>query len=371
MNRAIHTPVLMARLLPAAVLLAPTLAFAMKGRAATPAENGPWLNAITTSYVLLDLQTGDLDGDGKPETAVCYRESLDSTNALSGIAVLKSKGDGPPQPVFHVQLEPSCEKVRINGRKLGILLSTKTGEKKQLVWTYGTEIRFRGDGDRLAGSAVRASSSMPGGEPAKAFDGDLTTSWAEGKQGTGIGQTITIRFPRPTDVGAIAVFGGDGNGKRGFQDHNRLHRASIEAKTEADLGDASAGIDFSTLGIDSIGDRVEFSLENRPDVKYVPVHKKGVVELQLRVDSVFLGDKKDDTRVAEIEVVPMLSLAETLDAATSLKNVAGKSDKKPAPAAGGGTPPPAKKQDDGGDGARADASLKALDGQGGSLVDDE
>lgn len=367
MTAAIHTSLrFMRAYLPALVLLAPALATALPGRAASSAENGPWLNALTTAYVLVDLQTGDLDGDGKPETAVCYRESLDHTNALSGIAVLTTRGDAPT-PVFHVQLEPQCEKVRISGRKLGILLATKTGEKKQLVWTYGEEIRFKGDGGRLAGSTVRATSSSPGSEPAKAFDGDLSTAWGEGKPGTGIGQHVTIRFPRPTDVGAIAVFGGDGSSKRGFFDNNRIHRASIEAKTEADLGDAQAGFDFKTLGIESIGDRVEFDLENRPEVKYVPLRKKGVVELQVRIDSVFLGDKKDDTRVAEIEVIPMLTLAETLDAATSLKNVA-KDEKKPA--APTNAKPAPKKQDDG-TAARADASLKSLDAQGGSLVDDE
>jgi hypothetical protein len=364
---AIHTSTrFMQKVLPALFFLAPALAVGLPGRAATP-ENGPWLNALTTAYVLVDLQTGDLDGDGKPETAVCYRESLDNTNALSGIAILSPKGD-VATPVFHVQLEPSCEKVRINGRKLGILLATKTGEKKQLVWTYGTEIKFRGQGDRLSGSAVRATTSMPGNEPAKAFDGDLSTAWAEGKAGTGIGQSITIRFPRPTDVGALAVFGGDGTGKRGYLDNNRIHRGSVEAKTEADLGDVQAGIDFKTLGIESIGDRVEFELENRPEVKYLPIHKKGVVELQLRIDSVFLGDKRDDTRVAEIEIVPMLTLAETLDAATSLKNVA-KDEKKPATAAPSSGKPTAKVDD--GTATRAEASLKSLDSQGGSLVDDE
>ncbi|MNC97155.1 hypothetical protein D3C83_147170 [compost metagenome] len=60
------------------------------------------------------------------------------------------------RPVFHVQLEAMCEKVKASGRKLGILL---TGNK-QLVWTYGEDLKFRRDkGSALGGMTARASSS--------------------------------------------------------------------------------------------------------------------------------------------------------------------------------------------------------------------
>jgi hypothetical protein len=49
------------------------------------------------------------------------------------------------------------------------------------------------------------------------------------------------------------------------------------------------------------------------------VNKKGVVELQLRVESVYLGDKRDETHIAEIEIVPLLGLSDTLDKATTVK----------------------------------------------------
>jgi len=280
-------------------------------------DAGPWLTALGAAFVVTDLSAGDLDGDGRDETVVCYRENLATTNQGSGVVVYA--GRGPQQrPVFHAQLDGAlCEKVRVSGRKLGVLLQGN----KQLAWTYGEDLHFRGEKKSLVTpKSVKASSSTGSANaPAKAFDNDLTTSWAEGADGTGIGQSITIQLDKAVDIGAIGIFCGEGANQRAFFDHNRVHRGSIEAKTEADLGDTSAGFDFASLGIDAIGDRIEFDCENRPEVTYVHLHKRGVVELEVRIESVYLGDKKDDTHIAEIELVPRLGQSQTLDRATVAK----------------------------------------------------
>ena len=285
--------------------------------AASSSDNGPWLNALTTAFVLLDLSTGDIDGDGRDETVLCYRHDIATTDQGSGIAILQGTG-AAAKPVFHVQLAGAlCEKVRINNRRLGILLAGN----KQLTWSYGDEIRFRNDkqGAVQIKDVSSSSTTGPANSAQKAVDNDLATSWAEGAAGTGIGQTLTITLGKPVDVGAVAIYCGDGSSQRSFFDRNRLHRGSIMTKTEADLGDTAAGVDFSALGIDSIGDHIEFNCENKPQVTYVKVHRRGVVELQLRVDSVYLGDKKDDTHIAEIEIVSVLDPAQTLDRAKDLK----------------------------------------------------
>ena len=296
-------------------LLLVGLALSGPATAASSADNGPWLNALTTAFVLLDLTTGDLNGDGKDDTVMCYRENLGRTDQGSGIAILSGVGN-EAKPVFQVQLEgANCEKVRVNGRKLGILLSGN----KQLTWTYGDEVRFRGDHSssvpnkaQVVIKDVTASSTLDAAHSAKnIIDNDLTTSWAESAAGTGIGELITVRFGRPADIAFIAIFTGDGSNQRAFFDKNRVHRGSIETKTAADLGDASAGIDFGSLGIDSIGDHVEFTCENKPQVTYVKVNKRDVVELELRIESVYLGDKRDDTSIAELEIVPIFSYSHT------------------------------------------------------------
>ncbi len=342
--------------LPVAVAL--TALAATSANAAAASENGPWLAALSSAFVVVDMSTGDLDGDGKDETIVCYREDTGRTQQTSGVAVFSGRAPDL-RPAFHVQLDETlCEKVRVSGKKLGILLT----DRKQLVWSPGEELKLRSDkGSLHAGIRATATSSAPGTSPERAIDGDLASSWAEGSAGTGIGQTLTLTLPKPTDVGYVGIHSGSGAGSRAFFDSNRIHRGSLRAKTEADVGDTAAGIDFSSLGIDAIGDRIEFTCENKAQVLYVPVNRKGVVELQLRIESVYLGDKKDDTHVAEVEVVPMLGLSETLDRARAAK---------PKDAAAGGAKAPADEPTSPANPAGDDA-LKKLDEGGGKLVTDD
>lgn len=344
-------------------LLRPLAGVALAAIAAGPAvaaaanDSGPWLAALSSAFVVVDLSTGDLDGDGKDETVVCYREDTGRTQQTSGVAVYGGRA-ADLRPIFHVQLdEVLCEKARVSGKKLGVLLS----ERKQLVWTPGEELKLRGDKAGLyAGISAKGSSSAAGFGPERAIDGDLGTAWAEGASGTGIGQTLTLTLPKPTDVGYVAIHSGSGAGSRAFFDANRIHRGSLRAKTEADVGDTAAGIDFSSLGIDAIGDRIEFTCENKPQVLYIPVNRKGVVELQFRVESVYLGDKKDDTQIAEVEIVPLLGLAETIDRAKAAKP-------KEAPAPIGKATETAKPPAD----PAGEDALKKLDDGGGKLITDD
>lgn len=324
-------------------------------RAIAATDNGPWLAALASKFVVVDVAKGDLDGDGRDETLVCYREEVGRSEHTNGVAIFAGKAPDL-RPVFHVQLEAVCEKLKANGRKLGILLAGN----KQLVWTYGAELKFRKDrGSALSGMTAKASSSADSSHGVeRAIDGDITSSWAEGSSGTGVGQTVTLRLPAGTDIGMFGIYSGNGASSRAFFDSNRIHRGSLEAKTEADLGDSAAGIDFSSLGIDSIGDRVEFTCENKPQVTYFPLNKRGVVELQLRIESVYLGNKKDDTHIAEIEIVPLLSMGETVDKATQLKRKTaagnGKVEKKSAE-----------------DKTAHDNAVKKLDEGGRSMISDD
>ncbi len=321
---------------------------AARAAPADASDAGPWFTALSSAFVVVDTSSGDLDGDGKDETVVCYRKDLTSTDQASGIVVLAGKGP-QAKPVFHVQLaKVQCEKARISGGRIGVLLPGN----KQLTWTYGAEVRFRHEKEAsVAARSVTATSTLDDAHGAqKAYDNDLSTSWAEGTAGTGIGQGWTIRFEKPLDVGAIALFCGEGSGTRAFLDRNRLHRGSIETKTEADLGDADSGIDFSSLGIATIGDRIEFSCENKPQITYVNVDKRDVVELSVRIDSVYLGDKKDDTHIAEIEVVPVLDPAQTVDRARVVRKKTDPKAQEPSDATGldVDVESAAKKLDDGG-----------------------
>lgn len=315
----------MLRFLLPALVLVPTLAAATMARGSQATDDGPWLKALSDQFVVTDMASGDVDGDGAADAAVCYQVAPDNPDLGGGIAVLQRRR-GVLRPGYHVRLDRAfCDKVKIADQKVGLLLRSGLGraKAKQLVWTYGKDFAFPGDaGHPLEGVTIEASSTLKE-EIARnaelAIDGDLTTSWAEAASGTGIGQTLTLRFPEPVDIGWVAIFPGHGAGRRAFFDHNRIHRGSFEARTKEDLGDEVAGIDFSELGIDVGGDRVEFSIENRPEVRYVRVMKQRVAQLELRIDSVYLGNKRDDTHVAELEIVPTLKLTETLDRAEPLR----------------------------------------------------
>jgi hypothetical protein len=281
--------------------------------AAPAKEGGLWLSSLSSSFATIDMAGGDLDGDGRDELALCYREELHDGVQKGGVAVF-ADATGATKPMFHVQLSDApCEKIAIRDKKLVLMLAGN----RQLVWGYGNEVRYRTDaGSALAAVQPKASTQSDAAHNGRAaYDGDVSTSWGEGVAGTGIGQTLTIRLPKAMSIGAVGVVCGDASGSRAFFDHNRVHRGSIQAKTAEDEGDTSAGVDFASLGIATIGDRSEFTCENRIGITYVPINRRDVVEIELRIDSVYLGDKKDEARVAEIELIPLLSQSETLDRA--------------------------------------------------------
>lgn len=378
---------LMARLLVPVVLLVPALAAATVARGSKPSDDGPWLKALSDQFVVTDMAAGDVDGDGAEDAAVCYQVAADNPDAGGGIAILQRRR-GALRPGYHVRLDRAwCDKVKIANQKVGLLLKSHLtrAKAKQLVWSYGKDFAFPGDeGHPLTGVTITASSSLKDDvvrAPEAAIDGDLLTSWAEAASGTGIGETLTLRFEEPVDIGYVALFPGSAAGRRAFFDHNRLHRGSFETRTKEDLGDEVAGIDFSELGIDVGGDRIEFSLENRPEVRYVAVGKQRVAQLELRIDSVFLGDKRDDTHIAEIEIVPTLKLTETLDRAEPLraakaaptKAAARSGEEKP-----GSRPAPAREDEATKDGeaeakprSRGDKAVDELDASGSAFVPDD
>jgi hypothetical protein len=321
----------MSRMLPQSVLVllrlalllltvAPALVGATAVRSETPLDGSPWLQAISSSFLISDMTEGDVDGDGHNEVVICYQDSPDNPTSAGGVAVLQ-KRKGVLVPVFHVRLDHTwCEQVKIKGRQIGMLLRSNTLDKKhgELVWTYGKELHWIGSaGHPLAGARAEASSRL-GASADAVLDGDLETTWAEGIEGTGIGEKITIKLPRPMDIAYVGIWGAQGTDPRTYLESNRLYRGSIEVRTAADLGDEVAGIDFSELGINVGGDRREFALENYPHLTYIRIDRKDVSELELRIDSVYLGRSRDDTHVAVIELVPRLNLRETLDRAREL-----------------------------------------------------
>lgn len=346
------------------LILAPALCTAKVAHSA--ASDGPWLAALQKDFVVLDVSTGDLDGDGGEETAVCYSDPAHPGRI--GIVVLKLD-KGSLRPAFHVVVPATCSKIKIQGGRLGLKQEAGARGPSKVVWKYGTELVFhQNEKHPLYGSTATASSELgPSGKPSGAIDLNLATSWAEGGEGTGIGESITVKLPNKMHVAYIGVYGGHGGGERAFYDYNRIHRASLKTQTAEDLGDDDTGIDFGDLGLEIGGDRLEFSLANKPGHHYVEVDKRDVVQLELRVESVYLGRRKDDTHIAELEVIPLLSIDALLK--SNQANVAKSTKKKTESRVRDPKVKPKRSKDTYGE--RGKKAVEDLDATGRSIVSDD
>ncbi len=268
---------------------------------------------ITAHHVVTHFLQADLDGDGSDEVLVCYREPEDAVDQRGGVLILTG-GPKQFQVGWHVMFENAFpEKVKADGKALTFHLVQKTtGEDKKIVRTLvkGKDFFFRDeDGNPFAKVKVSASSTLrkDGIEPANVFDRDLKSGWAEGGDGTGVDETVTLEFPEPVDLAMIGVLHGNFRSKRYWLDNNRLHRAEVTVETGADRYDTESEVDFGQdLGLGLYGDRVELSFTNRPVMRYFRLDKRDVLSLELKITSVLLGEKNDDAYVAEIDLVEMI-----------------------------------------------------------------
>ena len=131
---------------------------------------------------------------------------------------------------------------------------------------------------------AEATSALSGNKasygPDKAYDGDLQTSWQEGANGYGLGESITFTFDRSQPISCIVIYGGSFRTRESFYENGRLKRFTITF---------SDGTSYSY--------DVEDTFE--PGLVYfeVPVNTKSVT---LRIDEVYAGTKYEDTVISEI-----------------------------------------------------------------------
>lgn len=307
-----------------AALLAISMSLTVASSAmATGYKSAPEYVSLSKSFRITSEVTCDLDANSVDESAVAYR-TADGGTAEGGLVLFAPKGGGF-KTVFHVFFDSTyIAQLSCKGDKLSmVLVRARAGENEnlQLTWTYGKELVFDDDKrsplyGRRALSSCRARDS--GVAPGNVIDGDLDTAWAEGVPGTGVGESVTVKLLKPVGVGLIGVFPGHSPDAKAFKRTNRIHRATLEIQTESDIGDEAAALDFSDLGIDVGGDTEQLTFANRPEITFFKLKRRKALNLVLKIDSVFLGDKDDDTHIAEIEIVPLVPRTETLDKATKL-----------------------------------------------------
>jgi len=299
------------------------------GAYASGHKSAPEYKAIDDGFRITSEVTADFNDDAVDEVAVAYRTS-GSGAPEGGLLILRPAG-GKYRPAFHVFFD-STYAAQVRGAKgaieLTLVRSSGGGdEERVLVWEYGKHFVFKGDQRSfISGARVSSSSYLRGTTRASnVIDDDLESGWAEGVGGTGVGESVTIKLKKAVGVGLIGIFPGKSTDKKEFKLANRVHRATLEIQTESDVGDEASALDFSDLGIDIGGDTEELAFDNRPEVKYFVVKRNKALNLEVKIDSVYLGDKEDDTYISEIEIVPLIPRSETLDRAKK-----GKSKGKPS-----------------------------------------
>lgn len=260
---------------------------------------------------------GDLDGDGSAELVAAFAPKATDADdedepggGERGAILVLTRAGGKLRLAWCGLFESSWpEELSVEGGTIRFTSHKGGGAapvKAELIW--GKDFRFFGDPlSPFAGAKVTASSSAPMGKPENLIDGDPDTVWAENVEGTGVDERVTVELAKPVALGMVGVLGGDARSMKGWRESNRVHRAELVVELEADRGDASAGVTFSDLGVSSGGDHHAMSFPDARRMKWQEVARKAAVSVRFDITSVYLGEKHDDTYLAEIsfaELVP-------------------------------------------------------------------
>lgn len=143
------------------------------------------------------------------------------------------------------------------------------------------------------GATVRASSEARSDDgtrqsAALAFDGLLSTGWAEGDPGDGAGAWVELRFDRVTSVQSVSIWPGDmSRGTRSLREHGRPHTLTVILDTR------EGPVEKQVRVLDTAKDgpqRVDVSIEGEARA------------LRVRIDEAYGGFLHDHTYIAEIAV---------------------------------------------------------------------
>lgn len=140
-------------------------------------------------------------------------------------------------------------------------------------------------------ATTSASSHLPtdsGGQYQSwlATDGTVETAWAEGVDGPGIGEWITLTFPDTVEVHSVRVDVGYDRDADIFYKNNRIKRATL---------------------VFSNGEEVEVSFDDERGLQEVSLVSASGAPIETTyvkvvIDEVFSGSEYDDTCLSEIEV---------------------------------------------------------------------
>lgn len=131
--------------------------------------------------------------------------------------------------------------------------------------------------------------------PNKAFDGELSTSWVEGVEGSGIGQKIAFEVSKAKGLSIMPGFGKDAY----FKKNNRIRKARLSIlEMQGQASQTEVYIFISAKLYENI---VEFKDEMTMQKVDFPKPLSGIAVLEIL--EVYPGEKWDDTCIAEIKIL--------------------------------------------------------------------
>ena len=140
---------------------------------------------------------------------------------------------------------------------------------------------------------IQASSTLPHRQPgrygvANLTDGDLNSAWCEGKEGDGIGESITFTFREPRKIGRIGIVVGYAKSGNVFRSNNRVEAVTVTMPNR---------------------DLVKLSLWDEPKMQFLEIPPgKAVRSMKITIDKVFRGEKYRDTCLSEIKADPAMTM---------------------------------------------------------------
>ena len=183
------------------------------------------------------------------------------------------------QVAFNLESSDDFILIQYPGKE-GYILKSSIGDAGDVIKTVS--IPGVGKAEISASSQYLTSE---GGEtiydPRNVFDGNIKTSWCEGKPGDGIGEYIAITLSGYMGITSISVFNGSGKSEESYYNNNRVASLRITSDTGGSVvvNFDDNTMDYQTREIDITGRTFKFI-----------------------INSVYKGEKFSDTCITGIKL---------------------------------------------------------------------
>lgn len=132
-------------------------------------------------------------------------------------------------------------------------------------------------------------------EPIHAADGDYTTAWLEGKDGLGIGESITLDFDRTERITRLLIYNGFLNTKYRYMINGRVTRMLIEFN---DGTTKTADVSFMNIP----EEKIPFAKDEMDPTEVILDEPVTASSVKLTILDAIQGTKYQDVAVSEIEI---------------------------------------------------------------------